>query len=102
MLDELLARIKVAPRKGDTTASPAPREINVWSIDGPEAIPASHANREVGLCGPAITEVTDPVEGQEGDTKSVPIIDEAQEAREMLLSKVEAYLVTNYIPQCGT
>ena len=47
---------------------------------------------EVGLCCPAITEVTDPVEGQEGDTKDVSIVDVALKAHELQLSKVYIYL----------
>ena len=61
-------------------------------ITGTEAIQASCANREVGPCCPAITEITNPVEAQEGDTEEVSTVDVALKALELLPSKVNKYL----------
>jgi hypothetical protein len=61
-------------------------------ITGTEAIPASCANRKVGICCPAITEVADPVEGQEGDTEEVSTVDVALKALKLQMSEVNIYL----------
>ena len=84
--DAAAAPAKAAPKK------PAANDIQVWMITGTEAIPASCANREVGPCCPAITEITNPVEAQEGDTEEVSTVDVALKALELLPSKVNKYL----------